>query len=797
MRILLPVIIFLCCKSLFGQIVVVNKHLQPISNVQLQENDNVIGLSNELGEIDVPITKMDSFVWVLSHKGYYDKILTAELLEENATIILTLQPETYKPIIVTPKSGSRIGKDKSDIALKMDIIGKEKILLFQPQTAADLLNLENKVYIQKSQQGGGSPMIRGFATNRILLVIDDVRMNTAIFRSGNVQNVISIDPFMVEQADVIFGPASQFYGSDALGGVLSFKTKSPVHSSSDTTEYKGNIGIRLGTSSKEKTWHADFNIGTKKFASLSSISLNSFGNLTMGNNGPNEYTRDKYVAVFNGFDSIVPNSNKNEQVLSGYNQINLLQKFSFKLNKNSTLIYNFQYANTSNIPRYDRMILEDENGILANGDWYYGPQVWMLNQLAFDNEKAYILSDYIKINVAHQQFTESRHDRKYKSNILRERTEIVNALSVNADFEKRVNNKLKVNYGTEYIFNLVNSAAEQLNILDGSTSPTSTRYPDGSTWQSSGVYVNLLRKWNSWFKTEAGMRFSSNKTQGTFDTTYFPFPESTFSNNNQALTASISQLFKLKKGNIGVIASSGYRSPNIDDISKVFDSNPGMVVLPNPNLKAEIAYNAEINFNYLVKKRIKTSISVFYTYLDNAIGKEVSTFNGNDSIFYDGVKSQVEMLVNQDYATIFGSQISISYLINEKWNFETSYTLLESTSSNNEPIRHITPNFGGTSINYIDDKLSISAYAQYNQEFKSNQFTANEINDGFLYAKDVNGLPYSPAWVTFNIKGSYIINQSVRINAGIENILNKRYRPYSSGITASGINFIAALNVNF
>ncbi|MBT8327607.1 MAG: TonB-dependent receptor, partial [Bacteroidia bacterium] len=651
--------------------------------------------------------------------------------------------------------------------------------------------------IQKSQQGGGSPMIRGFATNRILLVIDDVRMNTAIFRSGNVQNVISIDPFIIEQADVIFGPASQFYGSDALGGVLSFKTKNPEHSKSDTTLYAGNIGIRLGTSSKEKTWHAHFNVGTKNFASLSSISFNNFGNLQMGNNGPDEYARKNYVAVFNGFDSIVSNPNQNEQVLSGYNQINLLQKFSFKLNKNSQLIYNFQYANTSNIPRYDRLILENDSGVLTNGDWYYGPQVWMLNQLAFDNDKAYILSDYIKINIAHQKFTESRNDRKYKSSLLRERTEIVNALSANADFEKRISKRLKLNYGGEYIYNLVNSTGQILNIIDGRTSATSSRYPDGSTWRSYGIYINALRKWNSWFKTEAGIRYSSNQTSGTFDTTYYPFPESTFSNNNQAVTGSFSQLFKLKKGTIGVIASSGFRSPNIDDISKVFDSNPGLVVLPNPNLKSEIAYNGEINFNYAFNKKLKTSISIFYTYLDNAIGKELSTFNGMDSIFYDGVKSQVEQLVNQDFATIMGSQISLSYLINEHWNLETSYTFLESSSSNNEPIRHITPNFGGTSINYKRKTLSLSLYAQYNQEFKSNQFTLNELNAAYLYAKDENGLPYSPAWATFNIKGSYQLNESVQINAGVENILNKRYRPYSSGISASGVNFLAALNVNF
>ena len=80
--------------------------------------------------------------------------------------------------------------------------------LRNPQTTADLLGQIGSVFIQKSQMGGGSPMIRGFATNRVLMVADGVRMNNAIYRSGNNQNIISIDPFSLEDAEVIFGPGS-------------------------------------------------------------------------------------------------------------------------------------------------------------------------------------------------------------------------------------------------------------------------------------------------------------------------------------------------------------------------------------------------------------------------------------------------------------------------------------------------------------------------------------------------------------------------------------------------------------
>ncbi|MCK7536351.1 MAG: Plug domain-containing protein [Marinilabiliales bacterium] len=94
-----------------------------------------------------------------------------------------------------------------------------------PQTSADLLAKSNEVFVQKSQLGGGSPMIRGFSTNKILLVVDGVRMNNAIYREGNLQNVLSLDANTIENSEIIFGPGSVTYGSDALGGVMDFHTK--------------------------------------------------------------------------------------------------------------------------------------------------------------------------------------------------------------------------------------------------------------------------------------------------------------------------------------------------------------------------------------------------------------------------------------------------------------------------------------------------------------------------------------------------------------------------------------------
>ena len=789
MRIFSAVVILLLYTGLKAQIKVVNSILQPIAGVQLFENSNYLGISDDAGVLYVDTASIKGDSWMLIHTNYHPKKIIRKSFANGTTFILNRKTTSFTPIIITPRYGQRI---TSDIVAEVDVLQPADIELFQPQTAADMININQKVYVQKSQQGGGSPIIRGFATNRILLVVDGVRMNTAIFRTGNVQNVLSIDPFSIATSEVLFGPASQFYGSDAIGGVLSFHTKQTPFS--DSTTHGGNVNIRFSSASREGTWHFDYGLGTKRFSSFTSLSFSNFGDLKMGKNGPDEYLRPDFIVYrkVDG-DTLITNPNPNQQVFSGYRQINLMQKFVFKLSKHETIKYGIHWSNTSNIPRYDRLILREGNA-LKNGDWYYGPQQWFMNNVSYTNKKRTPLSDNIQITLAQQSFEESRNDRRFGTTLLRQRTEKLLALSANVDIQKRLTRKMELSYGAEYIHNGLRSQASILDITNGTTSPTSTRYPDGSRWESVGTYMNLLKKWNVRHTTEGGVRYNRVSTQGTFNTAYNQLPVDHYNNTNQAITGSVSHLIKIRNGNIGTILSTAFKSPNIDDITKVFDSNPGFVTVPNPSLKPEYAYNAEINGEYLFANKIKFSGSLFYTYLTNALTIAASQLNGQDSIVYDGEMSKVQKLVNQNYAAVYGAQLSMLYEISPVVSLKSSYTILQSNASSGEPIRHITPNFGGTSLICSFTKGQLVAYATYNQEFKNSEFTMNEQEDEHLYAKDANGLPYSPAWAIFNLRYVYPITAKININVAVENIRDKRYRPYSSGITAPGRNFIFSIH---
>ncbi|MFT7385979.1 MAG: hemoglobin/transferrin/lactoferrin receptor protein [Nonlabens sp.] len=337
-----------------------------------------------------------------------------EIKSQGHQILMTPRSEKINPIVI---SASKFEQRKQDIPQKIISQSAEEVLFNNPQTSADLLQQSGQVYVQKSQQGGGSPLIRGFSTNRLLITVDGVRMNNAIFRGGNLQNVISIDPLSIDNTEVILGPGSVVYGSDAIGGVMNFYTKKPQFAL-DSTFFSGNAVVRYAAANNENTAHLDFNYGTEKFAAVTSISTNSFGDLNMGSHGPDEYLRNQYVDRIGGQDALINSDDPEKQIPTAYDQINLLQKFSYQPNQRWEFDLGLIYTATGNFSRYDALTRFRANGNPRSAQWYYGPQKWlMVNAKAthIGNGKWY---DKAIFSQAYQKFQESRNNRPFQESNL-------------------------------------------------------------------------------------------------------------------------------------------------------------------------------------------------------------------------------------------------------------------------------------------------------------------------------------------------------------------------------------------
>ena len=703
-----------------------------------------------------------------------------------------------KEVVLTP---NRWKQTANEVPQKVTVINSSAVALQNPQTAADLLTISGKVFMQKSQQGGGSPMIRGFATNRLLYSIDGVRMNTAIFRGGNIQNVISLDGFAIDKTEIVFGPGSVMYGSDAIGGVMSFQTLTPRFSLEDKTRVSGSAVSRISSANEEKTAHFDVNVGWKKWALVTSISSNNFGDLRMGSHGPEEYLRPFYVQRQNGVDVVVTNEDPLVQKPTAYSQINVMQKVRFAPNENWDIQYGLHFSETSSYSRYDRHIRYDNDGLPRYGEFNYGPQKWIMNNFMISHKKATTLYDALEIRLAHQFFEESRISRSINKPKRQTRIEKVNAYSFNADFTKAINKKNIVFYGLEYILNDVDSEGIDTNIITGVNSVGPARYPQ-AIWQSIGVYLNNEFKVSEKTVFQAGLRYNQFILKADFDTTFYPFPFTEANINKGSLTASAGIVYSptenwILSSNLG----SAFRAPNVDDIGKIFDSEPGSVVVPNPNLNAEYASNLDVNVARKFGKNIKVDVSAYYTLLQNAMVRRDFTLNGSSEIIYDGELSQVQAIQNAAKANVYGFQAGIEVKSPSGFNFSTDLNFQkgeeELDNGDKSPSRHAAPFFGISRIGYETSNFDFQVNVQFSDAVNFSDLAEEEKGKTEIYAKDKDGNPYSPSWYTLNFKTLYQLTNNFTITAGLENITDQRYRPYSSGIVSPGRNFILALRAKF
>jgi len=723
----------------------------------------------------------------------------AELESLNFEVLM--QPnDLYLDEIVV--SGTRWNQASGNVPSKIISISPKDVALQNPQTVADLLSISGKVYVQKSQQGGGSPMIRGFATNRLIYTIDGVRMNTAIFRGGNIQNVINLDPFATEKTEVFFGPGSVIYGSDAIGGVMSFQTLTPQFcvGESGNPLVSGKAISRYSSVNQERTAHFDVNVGWDKWAFVTSFSTWDFSHLRQGSHGPDEYIKPYYVQRQDSLDVVIFQDDPLLQIPTAYSQINLMQKIRFKPNNKWDFQYGFHYSETSNYGRYDRHN-RMKNGTAYYSEWDYGPQKWMMNNLTITHNGQNAFYDKFSIRLALQSFEESRISRALNNYDRTTNIENVEAYSANLDFIKSVSKKNTMFYGFEYILNDVFSKGIITDISTNINMNSSARYPK-STWQSIGIYLNDEFKVSKKFTMQVGARYNQFMIDAKFDTTFYSFPFTTAKINNGALTGSIGGVLRpTDKWVINTNFGTAFRSPNVDDMGKVFESVAGSVVVPNTNLKAEYAYNFDLDIIKVFGDFLKIDITGYYTILKNAMVRRNFQLNGQDSIMYDSEMCQIQAIQNAAVAKVYGIQAGLEiklyagFSFSSDLNYQTGEEELDDATIS--PLRHAAPLFGVSRLTYKNEKLTLQFYSMYQAERKFEDLAFEEQGKDEIYAKDVNGNNYSPSWYTLNIKVMYNLSKLFTISAGVENITDQRYRPYSSGMSAPGRNFVISFTAKF
>jgi len=776
-------------------------NLQPLQFVTVScNNSKITVITNNNGMVNIDNFKNADSIY-FNHVSYTGKAYSKKELEKcKFKVLMSEKSYSIDEIVV---SASKFEEKRKDVAQPIEVI-KTKELMFQSQpTTSEVMQNTGNVFVQKSQLGGGSPIIRGFETNKVLIVVDGIRMNNAIYRAGHVQNIITIDNSMLDKIEIVFGPGSVIYGSDALGGVMHFYSKTPTLSDTNKILIKTNAYTRYSTAMNEKTGHLDINLGWKKFASLTSFTMSDFGDLRQGANR-NPFYADWgkctfYTERINGKDSMITNNDVNIQKNSGYKQYDLMQKFLYKQSEHVSHAINLQYSTSSNIPRYDRLsLLSGASPKFA--EWYYGPQKRLLTSYSLSIASNNKLFNNAKIIFGYQNIEESRYDRKFNKNSLNNRIEKLDIVTFNADFAKKIKRN-ELRYGAEITYNNVNSSAFVKDIVTLATDSLDTRYPDGgSKMQTIAVYLTDNYEINEKLIINTGIRYSNIMLKSVFQNkTFFPFPFDEVTQKSNAVNGNLGIVYMpCCDWRFTLMASRGFRAPNVDDLSKVFESVAGHVIVPNPNLEPEYTNNLDFSISKTINKQVTIGADAYYTWYNNAITTQKGTYNGLDSIMYEGELSEIFMNVNVAKAYLYGAGAFLNAQITE--NFSVTNTINYTfgrikTDTTDYPLDHIAPVFGKTSFNLNIKKFSGEFSVLYNGAKLSRNYNLVGEDNASTSADPIKG--YTPAWATLNIRSAYQLNKYLQLQFAIENILDENYRVFASGISSPGRNFIFTLRGKF
>ena len=683
---------------------------------------------------------------------------------------------------------------------RVEVIQDAERRRVQSLTTADALASLSGVYVQKSQLGGGSPVLRGFEANRVLLVVDGVRMNNAIYRSGHLQNAITVDPNALERIEVIYGAGALAYGSDAIGGVVHFRTRQPDYRPEGGTA--GYVQGNFGSAARSVNLAGGVDYGGSRWAATTQYALTRFGDLRAGGYRPDKYgdfgRRKEYVEG----DAVVDNPNPQRQVGSGYTQYNLLQKVRYRLREGLELGANLQFSTTDDVPRYDALI-ERRGGQLRWARWDYGPQTRVLASLRLDDRRPTGLYDVATYLVSYQFVEEDRLQRRLGSPVLEESLVDVGSWNAQLDYAKSLGERTELRYGFDGRADRVDAVA--------SPPSESTRYPSrGSGLAGGGAYVDLSRELGAYWQLRGGLRYSYQRLTAAFgadDPVEWPADYvAGIVNPSSAVTGALGLRYRHDAHGLRFLLAQGFRAPNVDDFAK-FREQSGRIQVPNPELQPERSTTLELGYSRTTGA-LRAELTAYGTLLTDAIIRRAGTLpDGRGSFVSRGDTLFVDTNVNAERAWVYGLDLVTAWTISPIWEVRAEAHWLrgrrrQATPDGREltlPQDHIPPAYGRAGVRYVAGRWSGELRLEGQLRKDLEDYAVNDITGtaatGYVLdrvgsADNLELTPFgegTPGWWTINVYGEYEVNERLAVQLKGENVLDRFYWRFASGIGAAGV----------
>ncbi|MEY4930771.1 MAG: hypothetical protein RI909_1495, partial [Bacteroidota bacterium] len=626
-------------------------------------------------------------------------------------------------VVVTAKRQEELS---TEVAQSVTVVPHEQLLQNAPRTTPEALMNQTGIWVQKTNHGGGSPIIRGLVGNQVLLLVDGIRLNNSTYRYGPNQYLNTIDPGLVERIEAIRGSGSVLYGSDALGGVVHVISKTPSFSL-DKTSVSGSILSKWMSGGMEKSGRAELEIRSKRIAFQGGFSERHFGALLAGGD----------------LGTLSP---------TGYNERAGNAKLLVRTGSSGLLTASFQQLTQFDVPRYDQV---SQGGYSV---YKFDPQQRQLSYVKWETTSKSPWVQTFRLTGSFNRSVEGLFSQKTNSPIVRKQRDEVSTTGFIAEVISNPSTHWNAQSGIEYYVDKVGSDAVNLNTITHEATAIRGSYADGSIASNLAIFTNHQVDWKK-FQFSSGLRFN---------TVMVAVEDATFGNqkiNPSAWVGNLGVMYEIAPWMRAVLSgNTGFRAPNVDDMSKFGAVEATVFEIPSANLSPEKSFTLETGLKFNGQK-YSGAITAYQAQLSDLIDRVKSTYQGSTT--YEGKNVYQKQNVGEATVKGFEAEGEVSILSAMSMYGSLTYTHGDNKTKQ-EPMRRIPPLFGRVGVHYRN-RMGWWLKAEVAMAGEQNRLAAGDKSDVRISSRLEDGV--MPGWTCLHVYAGYQY-KSVRIQTSFINLLD-------------------------
>ncbi len=707
---------------------------------------------------------------LLSRVGYIPSTIPVRrfMNAADSVVVCPMQQKILEMGAVTV-TAQRREVEVFDSPYAVSVIDEEHLDRVPSQGAADALQDVPGIAIQKTSTGGGAVFLRGMIGNQTLVLIDGVRMNNSTYRYGPNQYMATIDSWMVERAEVVRGPTSVLYGSDAMGGVVQYFTRTPELSQDGfRSKFFGNQ--RLASADGEKTGRIEWQGASEKVGWIAGFTRRTVGDLRHGTSGtpPNPL-------YANLGDTHTP---------TGWNESDFDGKLRWQIARDMNMIFAYQGVRQPTVPRYDKYGP-------GNHDLYvYSPQNRDLGYAKFTRASAGGPVQFLQAILSFHRQSEGRTSHRINTTKELREFDRVDTYGLNVQATSSAGRRHTLSYGFDVYHDYIRSSKISVNTETGAESYSAGmgKYPTGATYTGYGVFFQDEIALHRRLRSILGLRYNAFNIAA-------PFPEDgpealrfgRVELRPNSLTGNAGMVFSVTPSvNIVGNISQAFRAPSMENLAQVGEGDGGYEV-PNTGAKPERMTSYETGVK-IYTAGFSLSSSVFYSSISDLLLRRPTTYLGLP--YYVSGRDTLDVVYQANAAETYitGVELGGELIAAPGLTLFGTFTYLYGEDvTHNTPLQRIPPKLGTVGLDWKQHSFWMRGYCRY--AGKQDRLSPAD-------KKDIRIPPGgTPAWWTLNIMAGKRLSDWLELHGGVENILDKDYRMHGSGVNAPGTNFIATLRL--